>query len=140
MFDLRGVRRINADLGLEKGDDILRRVAAVLKTALRNNDVIARTFDVWAVGIKPNGQETPPKFGPLNQTLQPGQVYTALNLVQQVPAYVPGGSYTWLAKIGTYPNFVTDTDRFLATKLAARAAGGAASPSRTAASPPASGR
>jgi diguanylate cyclase (GGDEF)-like protein len=42
MFDLRGFRRINADLGLEKGDDILRRVAAVLKTALRNNDVIAR--------------------------------------------------------------------------------------------------
>jgi diguanylate cyclase (GGDEF)-like protein len=42
MFDLRGFRQINADLGLEKGDDILRRVAAVLKTALRNNDVIAR--------------------------------------------------------------------------------------------------
>jgi diguanylate cyclase (GGDEF)-like protein len=42
MFDLHGMRQINADLGLEKGDDVLRRVAAVLTTALRNNDVIAR--------------------------------------------------------------------------------------------------
>jgi len=42
MLDLRGFREINASLGVEAGDEVLRRVAAVLKSTLRNNDVICR--------------------------------------------------------------------------------------------------
>jgi diguanylate cyclase (GGDEF)-like protein len=42
MVDLRGFRTVNAKLGLEGGDDLLRRVAAALRNSLRNNDVIAR--------------------------------------------------------------------------------------------------
>ena len=72
MLDLRGVRRINADLGLEKGDDILRRVAAVLKTALRNNDVIARylgdRFAILLPEINTDGLAV--VLGKLNHSLQ----------------------------------------------------------------------
>jgi diguanylate cyclase (GGDEF)-like protein len=42
MLDLRGFREINASLGVEAGDDLLRRVATVLRATLRNNDVICR--------------------------------------------------------------------------------------------------
>jgi len=42
VLDLRGFRRINAALGLEAGDNLLLRVAAALKSVLRNNDVVAR--------------------------------------------------------------------------------------------------
>lgn len=42
MLDLRGFREINASLGVEAGDELLRRVAAVLRSVLRNNDVIGR--------------------------------------------------------------------------------------------------
>src|SRR5205085_10254437 len=42
MVDLRGFRTVNAKVGLEGGDDVLRQVAAALRKCLRNNDVIAR--------------------------------------------------------------------------------------------------
>jgi diguanylate cyclase (GGDEF)-like protein len=42
MLDLRGFREINASLGVEAGDDLLRRVATMLRSTLRNNDVICR--------------------------------------------------------------------------------------------------
>jgi diguanylate cyclase (GGDEF)-like protein len=42
MLDLRGLREINAGLGVEAGDELLRRVAAALRSTLRNNDVICR--------------------------------------------------------------------------------------------------
>jgi diguanylate cyclase (GGDEF)-like protein len=42
MIDLRRFRQINATLGLDGGDNLLRRVAEALKSVLRNNDVSAR--------------------------------------------------------------------------------------------------
>jgi diguanylate cyclase (GGDEF)-like protein len=42
MLDLRGFREINASISVEAGDELLRRVAAVLRSTLRNNDVICR--------------------------------------------------------------------------------------------------
>ncbi len=49
-MDLRDFRSINKQLGMEGGDDLLRRVAATLRTTLRNNDVISRyTADRFAV-------------------------------------------------------------------------------------------
>ncbi|HEY1271883.1 MAG TPA: diguanylate cyclase [Terriglobales bacterium] len=42
MMDIHGFHKINADLGLESGDEILRRVATALKAGLRNNDVVSR--------------------------------------------------------------------------------------------------
>ncbi len=41
-LDLRDFRSANRALGMEGGDDLLRKVAAALRGALRNNDVIAR--------------------------------------------------------------------------------------------------
>ena len=49
-IDLRDFRSINKQLGMEGGDDLLRKIAAALRTSLRNNDVIARyTADRFAV-------------------------------------------------------------------------------------------
>ncbi len=42
MLDLQGFRAVNAKLGLEAGDDVLRQVAVSLRRVLRNNDVLAR--------------------------------------------------------------------------------------------------
>lgn len=42
MVDLHGFRKINATLGLEAGDALLRRVAQTLRATVRNNDVLCR--------------------------------------------------------------------------------------------------
>ena len=42
MLDLRGFKAINKKLGMERGDETLRQVAAALRRVLRNNDVISR--------------------------------------------------------------------------------------------------
>lgn len=42
MLDLRDFRKINTSVGLEMGDNLLRRVAERLKSAVRNNDVVCR--------------------------------------------------------------------------------------------------
>lgn len=41
--DVDDLRRINDDLGREQGDQVLRRVAAALRAATRESDVLART-------------------------------------------------------------------------------------------------
>ncbi|MGH9603716.1 MAG: GAF domain-containing protein [Terriglobales bacterium] len=42
MLDLRGFRYANATLGFERGDDILREVAQLLRSQLRSMDVLCR--------------------------------------------------------------------------------------------------
>ena len=74
------------------------------------------TANAWTEAILPNGN----LYGPIlflpsfsiggNQTV----VHT---LVQEIPAAAPGGEYTYIANIGTYPNDVMATDSFIFTKL-----------------------
>jgi diguanylate cyclase (GGDEF)-like protein len=42
MLDLRDFRKINASVGLEMGDNLLRRAAQALQATIRNNDVLCR--------------------------------------------------------------------------------------------------
>jgi diguanylate cyclase (GGDEF)-like protein len=42
MVDLRDFRKINASVGLEVGDSLLRRAAQALRATVRNNDVLCR--------------------------------------------------------------------------------------------------
>ncbi len=42
MLDVRNFRKINAKVGLEMGDNLLRRVAQGLKSTVRNNDLVCR--------------------------------------------------------------------------------------------------
>jgi diguanylate cyclase (GGDEF)-like protein len=42
MLDLRDFRKINATVGLEMGDSLLRRAAQALRATVRNNDVLCR--------------------------------------------------------------------------------------------------
>jgi diguanylate cyclase (GGDEF)-like protein len=42
MLDLRGLRELNRTMGADAGDELLRRVADVLKMGLRTNDVVCR--------------------------------------------------------------------------------------------------
>jgi diguanylate cyclase (GGDEF)-like protein len=42
MLDVREFRKINANVGLEMGDNLLRRAAHALKSTVRNNDVVCR--------------------------------------------------------------------------------------------------
>jgi diguanylate cyclase (GGDEF)-like protein len=42
LLDVRRMREINSALGMDKGDALLRRVGATLKSAVRSNDVLCR--------------------------------------------------------------------------------------------------
>ena len=70
--DLRGMKLVNAALGQDAGDELLRRVATALKTSLRNNDVLARyqgdRFAVLLPEISADGLTT--VLGKLWQSLQ----------------------------------------------------------------------
>lgn len=42
LLDLRHMRRVNSQLGMDQGDQLLRNAAAALKSGIRNNDVLCR--------------------------------------------------------------------------------------------------
>jgi PAS domain S-box-containing protein/diguanylate cyclase (GGDEF)-like protein len=57
LFDLDRFRQVNEDLGLEAGDELLRRVAVRLKDTLRDVDTIARLgADEFAILVEGMGE------------------------------------------------------------------------------------
>jgi diguanylate cyclase (GGDEF)-like protein len=70
--DLRGFKQVNAKLGQDAGDELLRHIGAAMKSSLRNNDVLARyqgdRFAVLLPEISSDGITT--VLGKLWQSLQ----------------------------------------------------------------------
>lgn len=72
----------------------------------------AQTFDVWIDVKLPSGSEYGPVFGPMNLTLPPGFSVTGFSISLFVPPPAPAGTYTMLARTGTYPGTIDDESTF----------------------------
>ncbi|GBE30188.1 hypothetical protein BMS3Bbin04_01214 [bacterium BMS3Bbin04] len=69
----------------------------------------------WVDLILPNGNSWGPLFQ-YNFTINPGQtISTTLN--HHIPGYAPGGTYTVIGKVGTYPGTVLVSDEFEMVKF-----------------------
>ncbi len=73
-------------------------------------------FDVWTEVILPNTQVHGPLLLRRDVTLPAGAAVSR-ELSQYVPAYAPSGGYSYVGKIGVYPDSVTDSDDFMFVKL-----------------------
>src|SRR5262249_54206074 len=74
LFDLHGLRNINAESGFETGDEVLRSAAAVLKQQLRGVDVACRySGDQFSVVF--------PEIGPESVTVAVAKLKAALATV-----------------------------------------------------------
>ncbi len=92
-----------------------------LRAEVSNNTARSITFDAWTEAILPGGNV----YGPIvlrnNLLIPPG--YTIMRqLLQNVPGYAPAGSYTYVGKVGVYPDSVIDDDSFPFTKIPGEAA------------------
>ncbi len=82
-----------------------------------NNSNIAVVFDFWTEAVLPSGNIYGPLMMRTSLTIPSG--YTIMReLLQNVPGYAPPGNYTYVGKVGVYPDSVIDDDSFPFTKLA----------------------
>jgi hypothetical protein len=84
-----------------------------LTLAVENNTDESQGFNVWTEVILPNGKPYPgnPVVGPVYVTLAAGEVKSK-HLYHKVPGKAPLGTYTYIGKIGTYPEPLMDSDAF----------------------------
>ncbi len=68
----------------------------------------------WVMAIMPNGSTYGPVFQ-YNTTFTPGQQIST-QLTHQVPGNAPGGIYTIIGNVGTYPDVIIASDEFEMTK------------------------
>jgi len=86
--------------------------------SLTNHGQTAQLFDVWTAGIKPNGQTTAPKLGPIyNCQLGPGMTWTSTLKTQNVPGAAPPGTYQYAGFLGDYPDTVYSSNSFPVIKM-----------------------
>lgn len=83
--------------------------------AVTNNESTAQTFDLWAFYTLPNGTIWPLPLGPVAVTLAPGGMFQRAN-VQDIPAFVPAGSYRLTVYLGIFPLDQWSSDGFPFTK------------------------
>jgi len=79
--------------------------------SVENNDSSPTTVDIWTYITLPNGSEYGPVINVPNFTLIPSGSIDR-DRTQVVPSNAPGGSYTYDAYVGEYPNFIWDEDHF----------------------------
>jgi hypothetical protein len=82
-----------------------------------NNTTDPITFDGWTEVILPNGATYGPLITRYNVT-NPGGNNIHRNANQMVPGGAPAGNYSYVCKVGTYPNTVIDDDSFGFLKMA----------------------
>ncbi len=80
---------------------------------LTNNTDESQGVSVWTEVILPNGKpyKGNPILGPIYQALAPFQVRSK-HVNHGIPWSAPLGVYTYIAKLGTYPDDVMDQDSF----------------------------
>jgi hypothetical protein len=81
-----------------------------------NNTQDTQGFNFWTEVILPNGKPYPknPVIGPMWVTLAPGEEKSK-HVSHKIPGSAPLGTYTYIAKIGTYPEPLIDSDSFTFT-------------------------
>jgi hypothetical protein len=78
-----------------------------------NNTQDTQGFNFWTEVILPNGKPYPknPVIGPMWVTLAPGEEKSK-HASHRIPGSAPLGTYTYTAKIGTYPEPLMHSDSF----------------------------
>ena len=84
--------------------------------AINNTFSIPQTFDVWTYATLPSGGTVSPIILVEDVTI-PGNTSADRDRTQIVPEGAPGGTYTYHACVGTYPNLITSSDSFDFEKL-----------------------
>ncbi len=76
LLDVRRLREVNSALGMDKGDDVLRQAASVLKSSIRGNDVLCRYMsDRFAVLLPElDAQALPTVMNKIRSALQTVEV------------------------------------------------------------------
>ncbi|MBS1261530.1 MAG: hypothetical protein MAG453_00855 [Calditrichaeota bacterium] len=82
---------------------------------------VPATGQVWTQGLLPNGNTI--TFDIYNINFQPGTLIEVFDQEIIVPGGAPNGSYTFMAKVGLYPNLVLDDDEFEIVKIGFEADG-----------------
>ncbi|HEX7343049.1 MAG TPA: hypothetical protein VF398_02210 [bacterium] len=88
-----------------------------------NNSAMLQSFDLWTEEVLPNGHVYGPIFLREDLILAAGLSILRPGLVQSVPGNAPAGGYSYVCKVGEYPDSVIAADQFPFVKL-----GGAAAP------------
>jgi hypothetical protein len=86
-------------------------------TELENSGLSIVSIDFWIEAVLPGGSVYGPIILREGVNLGAGAIITR-DLVQNIPASAPPGTYTYRANIGGYPNMVYSTDSFPFEKLA----------------------
>jgi hypothetical protein len=86
-------------------------------TELENSGLSMVSIDFWIEAVLPGGSVYGPIILREGVNLGAGAIITR-DLVQNIPASAPPGTYTYRANIGGYPNMVYSTDSFPFEKLA----------------------
>ncbi len=84
--------------------------------SVRNTTGGAITFDAWTDVILPNGSVYGPLMLRSNLNISPGAVIIR-EMTQTAPGYAPAGYYTYIGRVGEYPNSVVGQDKFHFIKL-----------------------
>ncbi len=103
---------VNPPIVVPAGGGIFR-----FNAALENYAQNPITCDVWTEVILPGGGIHSPLLLRNSITFSPGAVIQR-ELTQIVPGYAPLGEYTYFAKVGIYPDSVSDWDCFPFVKMA----------------------
>ncbi len=85
--------------------------------ALANNESTSLAFSTWIMVQLPNLNWYGPLLGPVDLSLPAGYTLDR-DRTQTVPGSAPEGTYTYEGRVGTYPNFIWDSDSFTFEKLA----------------------
>ena len=85
--------------------------------ALENTTISAINFDAWSEVILPNGAAYGPLIMRAGLTIPAGATISRV-INQYVPMNAPSGDYSYVGKVGNYPDSVIHSSAFPFTKLA----------------------
>jgi hypothetical protein len=94
----------------------------VFDARAENTTGSSRTVDVWFDARLPGGGSYGPLIGPVEITLNAGQVRSVTGIGLNVPPAAPAGVYVVRMKVGTYPSTVDDESHVGFLKTATKAA------------------
>ncbi|TKJ41088.1 hypothetical protein CEE37_05320 [candidate division LCP-89 bacterium B3_LCP] len=84
--------------------------------ALTNNEPTSLAFSTWIMVQLPNQNWYGPVLGPVDLSLPAGNTLDR-DRSQTVPGSAPAGTYTYEGRVGTYPDFIWDSNSFTFEKL-----------------------
>ena len=88
------------------------------QATLTNTSAQTQTVQAWSGAVRPDGSVVGPLVGPVTVTIAAGATRGPFTFTQNVPGRAPAGTYSYVARIGSFPNGVLDSDSFPVMKQA----------------------